>query len=42
MSNKLTKIMVGLVALVMLVSCVALGIAGHATNNVSFDVVSLS
>ena len=36
MRDKLTKIVAVSVALVMLVSCVALGIAGHATNNVSF------
>ena len=37
MRDKLTKIMAVYVAVVMLVSCVALGIACHATNNVSFD-----
>jgi hypothetical protein len=36
MRDKLTKIVAFSVALVMLVSGVALGIAGHATNNVSF------
>ncbi|MFZ2070058.1 MAG: hypothetical protein WAV32_00305 [Halobacteriota archaeon] len=37
MRDKLTEIVAVLVALVMLVSCGALGIADHSTNNVSFD-----
>ena len=36
MRDKLTKIVVVSIALVMLISCLALGIAGHLTNNVSF------
>ena len=37
MRDKLTKIVAVSVALVMLVSCLALSIAGHSTDNVSFD-----
>ncbi|MFZ2070056.1 MAG: NosD domain-containing protein [Halobacteriota archaeon] len=36
-SDKVTEIMAVYVALVMLVSCVALGIAGHSTGDLSFD-----
>lgn len=37
MRDKLTKIVAVSVALVMAASCVAIGIAGHSTNNESFD-----
>ncbi|KAF5413865.1 MAG: hypothetical protein C5S38_05410 [Candidatus Methanophagaceae archaeon] len=42
MRDKLTKIVVVSVTRVIATSCVALGIAGHAINNVSFKCNILS